>query len=114
MNTAITGNQLRELKERFGWTNATLAKDLGVGKSTVDYYLAYGDKPLRKVVVLAILYLVEIKGSLRPCPHCGKPLVSMSSKNHRLCTGCGAEVPWVLKPGETPTVGTSRQGRKVP
>lgn len=108
----MTPQQLRVIKTKLGWTNDRLASELGVSKRSVQKYLA--GAPIRKVVALAVQYLVEQHAVLHPCPVCGAALTSLSSMNCRLCTGCGAEVPWKLKPGQVPTVGTSRQGRKVP
>lgn len=107
----MTPQQLRAIKAKLGWTNDRLASELGVSKSSVEKYLA-GSMTVRKVVALAVQYLVEQHAVLHPCPECGAALTSLSSMNCRLCTGCGAEAPWKLKPGQVPTVGTSRSGRK--
>lgn len=107
----MTPQQLRVIKAKLGWTNDRLASELGVSKRSVQKYLA--GAPIRKVVALAVQYLVEQHAVLHPCPVCGAALTSLSSMNCRLCTGCGAETPWKLKPGQVPTVGSSRQGRKT-
>lgn len=107
----MTPAQLQQIQSRLGWNNTRMAAELGVSKRSVQNYLA--GAPIRKVVALAVQYLVEQHAVLHPCPECGAALTSLSSMNCRLCTGCGAEVPWKLKPGQVPTVGTSRQGRKT-
>lgn len=108
----MTPAQLQQIQSRLGWNNTRLAAELGVSKSSVDKYRS-GALAIRKVVALAVQYLVEQHTVLHPCPECGAALTSLSSMNCRLCTGCGAEVPWKLKPGQVPTVGSSRQGRKT-
>lgn len=107
----MTPQQLRAIKTKLGWTNDRLASELGVSKRSVQQYRS-GALAIRKVVALAVQYLVEQHAALHPCPECGAALTSLSSMNCRLCTGCGAEVPWKLKPGQVPTVGSSRSGRK--
>lgn len=108
----MTPAQLQQIQSRLGWNNTRLAAELGVSKRSVQKYRS-GALAIRKVVALAVQYLVEQHAALHPCPKCGAALTSLSSMNCRLCTGCGAEVPWKLKPGQVPTVGSSRQGRKT-
>lgn len=32
----------------------------------------------------------------RFCPYCGEPVISLSSMNIKLCSGCRRELPWKL------------------
>jgi len=43
------------------------------------------------------------------CPACWEPLVDLRTLELRLCSGCGAEHPWPLDPGQQPLLGNNRQ-----
>jgi len=46
------------------------------------------------------------------CPHCGAPLVSLSSQNLKLCPDCKGQYPWPLKPEQRPIVNSQRGDKR--
>lgn len=50
---------------------------------------------------------------MKQCPECGDlHLIHLSSTNEKWCSGCGAVLPWELKPNQKPTVTSNRDTRK--
>lgn len=107
----MTKDQFRTIKQQLDWTNLRFAQELGMSESSIERY-ATGKAAIRKYVALAIQYLHDQHINTKPCPHCGGALSSLSSMNHRLCTGCGAEIPWTLNKDQKPLVGSNRQDRR--
>lgn len=47
------------------------------------------------------------------CPECNdNNLIRFSSLDKSVCSQCGTEIPWLLKPGQPPIVSSSRDRRR--
>jgi len=56
--------------------------------------------------------MTDDKGTGKPCPHCGVPMINLMSINQRVCIGCHHEELWRLASGQKPLINTSRGDKK--
>lgn len=55
----------------------------------------------------------EVCGDEDRCPKCNDPkLIRFSSLDKSVCSYCGVDIPWRLKPGQPPIVSSSRDKRR--
>ena len=55
--------------------------------------------------------MIDDKGTGKPCPECGAPMVGYSSIDLRECVGCDHSEPWKLEEGQKSILGNSK-GKK--
>ena len=56
--------------------------------------------------------MIDDKGTGKPCPECGTPMVGYSSIDLRECVGCKHSEPWKLDEGQKPLLTNNRDVRK--
>ena len=56
--------------------------------------------------------MIDDKGTGKPCPECGTPMVGYSSIDLRECVGCDHSEPWELAEGQKPLINSSRGDKK--
>ena len=56
--------------------------------------------------------MIDDKGTGKPCPNCGTPMVGIGTHQVRECVGCHTTHPWPRGEDQPPLVTNNRDTRK--